>query len=132
MFAVLLISSLESFLQLCFVLFIFVAVLVMTRYATKWIAGYQKVQMSGRNLEIVETLRLSSNKYLAVVRAGEDRYFVIGVGKDEVTAIGELSAEEVKAFAPVAKQNSDIRSAQSFGAALDMFKKQFDKSGQDK
>ncbi len=88
--------------------------------------------MSGRNLEIIETLRLSSNKYLAVVRAGKDKYFIIGVGKDEVTTVGELSAEDVRAFAPMTMPNSSNRSAQSFGAALDMFKKQFDKSGQDK
>ncbi len=132
MHAMLLVSSLESFLQLCFVLFIFVAVLVMTRYATKWIAGYQKMQMSGRNLEVVETLRLSSNKYLAVVRAGDDRFFVIGVGKDEITSIGELTADEVRAFTQMTVQNSNGRSAQSFGAVLDMFKKQYDKSEKDK
>ena len=130
MLPVLLVSSAENFLRLMFVLFVFVAVLVMTRYATKWIAGYQKLQMSGRNLEVTETMCLSSSKYLAIVRAGENRYFVIGVGKDEITMIGELSSEELNFISQTTPQGSE-RSAQNFGAALDMFKSKFGKSGRD-
>ncbi len=130
MLPVLLVSSVENFLRLLFVLFIFVAVLVMTRFATKWIAGYQKMQMTGRNLEVVETMRLSTNKYLAIIRAGSGRYFVIGVGKDEITMIGELSSEEFNQISQTTPQGSD-RSAQDFGAVLDMFKKHFDNSGRD-
>ena len=126
----LLVSSAENILRLCFVLFIFVGVLVLTSYATKWIAGYQKTQMSGRNLEIIETMRISSNKYLAVIRAGSGHYYVVGVGKDEITMIGEIPSEELVVTSPSEVHNQE-RSAQSFGAALDMFKKQFDKSRHD-
>ena len=119
----LLVSSAESALRLLFVLFLFVAVLVMTRYATKWIAGYQKLQMAGRNLEIIETMRISSNKYLAIIRAGSDRYYAIGVGKDEITMLGELPADELVFVSQTQIQDSP-RSAQQFGAVLDVFKKQ--------
>lgn len=117
-------------MRLCFVLFIFVGVLVLTSYATKWIAGYQKMQMAGRNLEIIETMRISSNKYLAVIRAGSGHYYVVGVGKDEITMIGEIPSEELVVTSPSEVHNQE-RSAQSFGADLDMFKKQFDKSRHD-
>ena len=43
---ILLSSSLNSFIQLLGVLLIFLFVLVITYFTTKWIGGYQKVQMS--------------------------------------------------------------------------------------
>ena len=46
---ILLSSSLNSFIQLLGVLLIFLFVLVITYFTTKWIGGYQKVQMSGRS-----------------------------------------------------------------------------------
>ena len=51
---ILLSSAGGSIWQLIVVLFIFVAVLGVTYYITKWIAGYQKQQVTGKNLEIVE------------------------------------------------------------------------------
>ena len=86
----------ESIFQLIFALVVFVGVLALTAFVTKWIAGYQKSQGLNRNLEIVEGIRLATNKYVQIIRAGEDRYFVIAVGKDEVTLLGELSSSELK------------------------------------
>ena len=86
----------ESFFQLIFALVVFIGVLALTAFVTKWIAGYQRTQGLNKNLEIVEGIRLASNKYVQIIRAGEDRYFVIAVGKDEVTLLGELSSSELK------------------------------------
>ena len=49
---ILLSSSLNSFIQLLGVLLIFLFVLVITYFTTKWIGGYQKVQMSGRSFQV--------------------------------------------------------------------------------
>lgn len=87
-----------GFWQLIVVLFIFAAILGVTYWVTRWVAGYQKQMVTGRNLEIVETVRISPNKYIQIVRAGKDKYFVLAIGKDEVNKIGELSAEEVESF----------------------------------
>jgi flagellar protein FliO/FliZ len=89
-------SAGESFFQLIFVLVVFVGVLGITYYVTKWIAGYQKAQGFNKNLEIVEVLKISSNKYVQIIRAGEDRYFVIALGKDEVVPLGEISSQQLK------------------------------------
>ena len=51
---ILLSSSLNSFIQLLGVLLIFLFVLVITYFTTKWIGGYQKVQMSGRSFQVVD------------------------------------------------------------------------------
>jgi flagellar protein FliO/FliZ len=89
-------SAGESFLQLIVVLIIFVGVLALTTYVTKWIAGYQKTQGLNRNLEVVEAIRLTNNKFVEIVRAGENRYFVVACGKEEVTLLGEISGDELK------------------------------------
>ena len=93
---VLLSSAGESFFQLIFALVVFIGVLALTACVTKWIAGYQKTQGLNRNLEIIEAIRLSNNKYIQIIRAGEDKYFVIAIGKDEVTLLGELSSSQLK------------------------------------
>ncbi|MBR1622453.1 MAG: flagellar biosynthetic protein FliO [Pseudobutyrivibrio sp.] len=79
-----------------FALVVFVGVLALTTFVTKWIAGYQKTQGLNRNLEIIEAIRLTNNKYLQIVRAGEDRFFVIAIGKEEITLLGELSRDQLK------------------------------------
>ena len=89
-------GSVQSALQLVGVLLIFLFVLVITWFVTRFIAGYQKVQTRGRNLKIIETLRLTNNKYVQIIEAGE-KYLVIAVGKDEVRLLATLTAEELLA-----------------------------------
>ena len=86
---ILLSSSLNSFIQLLGVLLIFLFVLVITYFTTKWIGGYQKVQMSGRSFQVVDT-----NKLVQVIKMG-DVYLVIAVAKDNVTMLAKLTEEEM-------------------------------------
>lgn len=81
--------------QLIVELVILAAVLLLTYYTTKWIAGYQKNQLKNSNLEILETIKVAQNKYVEIVRTGKDRYLVLGIGKEEVRVLGELSREEL-------------------------------------
>ena len=94
MTTILLKGSGSSVLQLVTVLLLFVFVLFITGWTTKYIGNYQKMQGINRNLELIEAIRLSNNKYLQIVRAGE-KYLVIAVGKDEVHMLTELSKDEV-------------------------------------
>ena len=61
-----------SYVQFITVLIIFVVVLGITAMTTKWIAGYQKKQTENSNMEVVETSRIASNKYLQIVRVGKN------------------------------------------------------------
>ena len=45
-------------------------------------------------MELIDTLRISSSKYLQIVRAG-DKYFVVAVCKDTVTMLTEVSKESL-------------------------------------
>ena len=84
--------SMSSYVQFITVLIIFIGVLVLTYYATKWLANYQKVRTTGGNIEVVETARISTNKYIQIIRLG-DKYMAVAVGKDEITALCELDRE---------------------------------------
>lgn len=85
----------ESLLQLIVVLVIFIGVLAATYFVTKWLANYQKAASYNKNLEIVETIRLTTNKYVQIVRAGSDSFYVIAIGKDEITMLGQLDKGEL-------------------------------------
>ena len=85
----------QSVLQLVVVLIIFAVVLILTYFTTKWIAGYQKKRGSGANVEVIETAKIGNDRYIEIVRVGKRRYFVLALGKNEVTTVGEISADDI-------------------------------------
>ena len=87
--------SAGSYAQLITVLIMFVAVLGITAWVTRWLANYQRVQNVNANIEIVETVRITANKYIQLVRVGET-FMAIAVCKDTVTMLGEIPAEQLK------------------------------------
>jgi flagellar protein FliO/FliZ len=102
---ILLSSTGESIFQLIVVLVCFVIVLAMTYFTTRWIAGYQKTQSINKNLAVSETLKLTTDKYVQLIQVGKDRYFVIAVGKNEITFLGEISQDELKEIPDASKEN---------------------------
>lgn len=84
----------SSYAQFLTVLVIFVLVLGATAWVTKWIAGYQRTQGRNGNIEVLETSRIANNKYIQIVRIGGKRV-AIAVGRDEVTKLCELDADEL-------------------------------------
>ena len=85
----------NSYAQFITVLVIFVLVLGVTAVVTKWLAGYQKQQSVGSNIQVIETSRISNNKYIQILRVG-DTYMVIAVCKDTITLLGQISEEGLK------------------------------------
>ena len=86
-------SRLSSFAQLITLLIVFVFVLALTFYATKWMAKIQKNQFKNSNIKVIETFRLNNTKYIQIVKLGE-KYVAIAVGKDTVTYLTELDESE--------------------------------------
>lgn len=86
-------SWLDSLGQLMGVLAVFILVLLLTWFVTRWIAGYQKIQMQNQNLRIVETLKITMNSYIQIIEVGE-LYLVIAVSKDRIEKLTELSKEQ--------------------------------------
>lgn len=110
-----------SVIELITVLVIFLFVLALTYYVTRWVAGYQKTKTAQGNLSVIEGIRISNNQYIQIVRAGTDRYLVIGVSKDNMTLLATLTKEELRAIPQPVKRTSGA--GDSFSDILEEFKK---------
>lgn len=88
-------SRLSSFAQLITLFLVFVFVLALTYFATKWMAQQQKQQFKCKNIEVIETFRISNTKYVQILRLGS-KYVAISVCKDTVTMLTELEKEELE------------------------------------
>ena len=88
------VSKTDSVVQFLTVLVIFVLVLGATWLTTKYIAGFQKGKMRGSNFEMIDSYRISQNKFIQILRIS-DRYLAVAVCKDTVTVLTELTEEEI-------------------------------------
>ena len=88
----------ESFTQFLTVILVFVLVLALTYFTTRFVGNYQKARSVAGNFEVIETYRITNGKYLQIVKIGE-KYVVIGIGKDNITTICELEAGDIKTAA---------------------------------
>ncbi len=117
-------STGESFFQLMIVLFCFLIVLALTYYTTKWIAGYQKQHSFNKNLKVIETLKITTNKYVQIIEAGKDTYYVIALGKDEITVLGQLTKDQLL---EMPSQNETGKENDNFQEILGRFKEHLPK-----
>ena len=98
-------NNIARFLTL---LIIFILVLCVTFYTTKFIAKTQQGRTSSANMEIKETMPLANGKYLQIVRIG-GKYVVLAVAKDSVTKITELAeGEYIPSEAPQPSSFGDL------------------------
>ena len=122
--AVVISGSLEGAAQFLTVFFIFLVVLALTYFTTRFLGKYQKLQGYNRNFEAIETYRLSTNKFLQIVRVGR-RYFIVAIGKDEVKLISEISEEDIDLSAENPASNDRFK--QILETAKDKITKRGDK-----
>lgn len=108
----------NNILQFLTVVIIFVLVLGITFYTTRWIGNYQKKSFAQKNLEVCEVIRVGTNKMMMVVRAGADRYLVVGVGKDEMTLLAELDPGELLEYTRDTAVKGAGAKGMSFSAAI--------------
>lgn len=92
-------NSMDGYAQLITVLLIFVVVLAITAVVTKYIAKYQKQSSVNANIEILETIRVSTTKYVQLVRIG-DTYVAMAVCKDTITKLCEVPKEQLSLGGP--------------------------------
>ncbi|MCR4998839.1 MAG: flagellar biosynthetic protein FliO [Lachnospiraceae bacterium] len=116
-------------IEFIIVLIIFVGVLALTYYATRFIANYQKAHIYNKNIEIIETARIANNKYVQVIRVGKD-YFVVGVGKDEVAPIGQVKGEDLDLSRDLDPVPDVANFSKNFKSFLDSFRNDKSNSNQ--
>ena len=113
-------SRIEAFAQLLTLLIIFIFVLAVTYYVTRFVGNYQKNKLSGSNINILETMRIANNKYIQIVKIGS-RVFAIAVAKDTVSYLCELDEDEL-----IYKESSSgkmLINNDNFKEILEKFKK---------
>ncbi len=97
-------SNSDSILQLLGVSILFVFILVITYYTTKFVGGAKLGQTKKGNFKVLETYKIAQNKYLQLVQIGT-RYFVIAIGKDDIRSLVELQESEIIQQEQFDKQN---------------------------
>lgn len=88
-------TSAGSLAQLLTLLVVFALVMALTYFATKWIAKYGQGNRTSTNIEVIETYRLSTTRFIAIVRLGKARYIACAVSKDHVALLAELAEDEL-------------------------------------
>lgn len=81
-------------IQFLTVFVLFIIVLVICAFTTKFVAGYQKGKMNTGNIHVLETIKIANNKLIQIVQIG-DKYYALGVSKDSITLIGELNEDSL-------------------------------------
>ena len=87
-------SGLASVFRLIGVLLVFLFVLAVTYATTKWIAHYQQGIAANRNIQVIETFRITNNKFIQIIQVGE-RYLVISICKDTINILTEITEDEL-------------------------------------
>lgn len=107
-------DGIRSVAQFLTLLIVFVFVLFLTYWTTRIAGNMRKQQMSGKNIQIMETVGISSSKYLQIIKVG-NRFFLIGICKDTMTYLCELQEEDLDFSA-------NTGSGEAFKSILEKFK----------
>ena len=102
----------SSVLQFVQVTLIFGVVLIACIFVTRFVGNYQKGVTMNSNMQVIQMIKIGNNKFLQVVKVG-DRYLVLGLSKDYITMLIEISEEEARKLEkkntpPVGTAFSDI------------------------
>lgn len=87
-------NTVDNFMHFIVVIFIFVAILVAAYFVTRWIGTAGMSQYCNRNIRVIEGCRVGQNKMVQIVKVG-NKYFVLGIGKDEISCLGEVKEADL-------------------------------------
>lgn len=122
-------TSVNSASQFITVILIFVFVLVITYFATKFVGNYQKMQGGNRNFEVIDSYRVDGTKYLQIIRVA-DKYIVISVCKDSITKLAEVDEDGLIMASDV--KTSQMFSSESFASIISKARNKSDSKSSDK
>lgn len=74
---------------------IFIFILVLAYFTAKLTAKLQGNSLNKKaNIKVIESFRLGGNKFISIVKIGED-FYALGFGKDEITMIDKLDKDNI-------------------------------------
>ena len=87
-------NSFENFIQFLSLIVVFILLLVVVYFVTRWIGGMEQRQYGNKNIKIIEGSRVGPNKVIQIVQVGK-KFFDLGIGKDEISYLGEVKEEDL-------------------------------------
>lgn len=100
--------------ELLSAILIFVLVLLATYFTARIVGSIEKQKMTGRNIKVVESLRLPGGKSVYLIQAGE-RYMLLSESKDRVGLISELPED----FVPLSTDTAETDTTTDFKKLLE-------------
>ena len=88
-------NGVNSVARFITVLFIFIVVLALTYFTTKFVGRTGQARMRSSNIEVIESVRNADGKLLELVRIGK-KYAVIGVSRDTQNLICMLDEDDIE------------------------------------
>jgi len=113
----------KSVWQLVSVLLVFVLVLGLTYFATKWVARLSADKLKCSNISVIETYRITQNKFIQIIKIGEN-YLAISVTKDNVSLLTKLDGQTLNLFPDVSPNRA------SFSEIIERVAKGISKAGE--
>lgn len=98
-------NTTNSVLKLIGLIILCVLIIAASYFTTRFVGKKQLKTQAKSNFKNIDIYRVSNNKYLQIIQAGT-RYFLISVGKDNVSLISELKEEDIVNWPPEPKNLS--------------------------
>lgn len=94
MFMLSITNTTNNFLQFIATLIMFVLVIVAAYFMSRWVGTIGQNHYGARNIKVIEGSKIGPNKMVQIVKVGS-KYFVLGIGKDEISYLGEVEEEDL-------------------------------------
>ncbi|WP_105618045.1 flagellar biosynthetic protein FliO [Vallitalea okinawensis] len=89
-----LLSTQTGVLDLAFMLIVFIIVLALAYYASKFISVQNSSLQRKKNLKVIESVQIAPHKMIQLIQVG-NKYYAIAVTKDNITKIDEIDENEI-------------------------------------
>jgi len=81
------------------IVIVFVIVLAMAYFFTKWLASAKTGGKSKNNIRVIESCGVGAQSYVQIMRVGK-KYVLLGVSKSGVSLLAELDPRDIEAAEP--------------------------------
>jgi flagellar biogenesis protein FliO len=90
-------ASVDVLGQFFYIFFIFAIVILLFLFCARWFASI-RYGGKGKNLRVIESCAVAPQSYVQILQAG-GRLFLIGVAKDRVSLVAEITGESLNTAA---------------------------------
>lgn len=87
-------SQLGQMFELVGLVIVFVIILVVAYFVTKWIGTSGITGTKSNNIKVIETYKITQSKYIQILRIA-DKYVAVAVCKDHIEYLTEINEEEI-------------------------------------